>query len=145
MPNEFKTIMVPTDFSDDSELAMQKALELFADKADRIIILTVYEGAQSRYTELSVGGEVDAMMDKSAHASLESFKEKFQVDYDNLETVVQKGNPASKILDVAKEQDVDLIVMGSQGRNALARVFFGNTTYQVSRKAHCSIFVVRHD
>lgn len=144
MSKQFKTIMVPTDFSEDSELAMQQALQLFGDNADRIILLTVYEGAQSRYTELSVGGEVDAMMDQSAHSGLESFKEKFQDSSQVIETVVKKGNPASKILEVAKEMDVDLIVMGSQGRNALARVFFGNTTYQVSRKAHCSIFVVRH-
>ena len=58
-------------------------------------------------------------------------------------TLVKKGNPAAKIIDTAKELDVDLLIMGSQGQNPLARVFFGGTTYQVARKVHCSIFVVR--
>ena len=145
MSKTFGRILVPVDFSENAEFAMSSALDAFGAQADEIIILTVYEGLQSRYTSMRISDDMDSMMDDSAHKSIQAFKEKYDDRHDNLTVMVKKGNPSAKILDTAKELNIDLIVMGSQGQNPLSRVFFGGTTYQVSRKAHCSIFVVRHN
>lgn len=143
MKTTFKRILVPVDFSDHAEAAMETAINVFGASSEEIIILTVYEGMQSRYTSMRMTEDMDAVMDESAKKSIELFQEKFNHRHENLQVLVKKGNPAAKIIDTAKEENIDLIVMGSQGQNPLARMFFGGTTYQVSRQAHCSIFVVR--
>lgn len=53
------------------------------------------------------------------------------------------GYAATEILRLAKEAQIDLIVMGSHGLTGLAHVLFGSTTDRVVRKAHCSVLTVR--
>lgn len=137
----FRHIMVPVDFSTDSEEAIDVALSVFGEYADTISILTVYENMVSRHTEVVYG--IDDVMLKSVQEEVDKFKLRFEDRHKNLQVIVKKGNPSSRIIETAKELDVDLIVMGSQGRNSFVKAFFGGTTYQVSRKAHCSVFVVR--
>ena len=99
-----------------------------------------YEGSQSRYTELQVGNEVDSMMGKPANSELDKFCSKFSQASSKISPEVRKASPAAKIIATAKDMKADLIVIASQGRNPLARVFF----YDVSRKALCSVFVIPH-
>jgi len=61
-----------------------------------------------------------------------------------IDTEIIKGNPSNAIITTAKGKRSDLIIMGSQGRGTLKSMFFGGTTYQVSRKAHCSVMVIRN-
>ena len=52
MSTAFKRILVPVDFSDHAEAAVETALTDFGEGADEIILLTVYEGMQCRYTSM---------------------------------------------------------------------------------------------
>ncbi len=135
----YKHILLPVDFSADSENATQIAIDSFGDTAEKITILTVSETMAQRH----VMSEVDGILYEAAVNQLKIFKEKFQPLCNKIDTIIKKGNPAVQIIKVAHELNIDLIVMGSQGRNALARVFFGGTTYQVARKSPCSVLVVR--
>jgi nucleotide-binding universal stress UspA family protein len=141
MTQEFKHILVPVDFSEDAEKALEAALTVFGGNADQITLLTICESMSNRHAEMVA--EIDEMMMKSIHEELNAFLKKYEGRHKNLKGFVKRGNPSNQILNYAKEIKADLIVMGSQGRNALARVFFGGTTYQVSRKAHCSVMVIR--
>ncbi|MGH1486184.1 MAG: universal stress protein [Cellvibrionaceae bacterium] len=141
MPQEFKHVIVPVDFSDDSERALETALTVFGDKADEISLITVCESVSNRHTEMIA--EIDEMMEDTVQKEVQTFVKKFEGRHKNLKAYVRKGSAAPQILLAAKEMNADLIVMGSQGRNSLARVFFGSTTYDVARKAHCSVFVIR--
>lgn len=53
------------------------------------------------------------------------------------------GYPAKKILQIAKEENFDLIVMGSSGRGTITRLFFGSISDEVIRKAPCPILLVK--
>jgi nucleotide-binding universal stress UspA family protein len=57
---------------------------------------------------------------------------------------VASGDPADAIIHVAKEQEVDLIVMGTHGRSGLAHVFMGSVAEKVVRHASCPVLVTRH-
>ena len=57
---------------------------------------------------------------------------------------VRDGHPAAEIVDAAKEQDADLIVMGCHGLNGIMdRVFLGSVSDTVLKHAHCSVLVVK--
>lgn len=56
---------------------------------------------------------------------------------------VEQGDPASKILGIAKDWPADLIVLGSHGRKGLDRFLMGSVSEKVTRHAHCSVEIVR--
>ena len=62
--------------------------------------------------------------------------------YSNVESVIKKGHPAEQILDTAKEEGVDLIVMGSRGKRQHA-FLMGSVSREVSNTADISVFIVR--
>ena len=56
---------------------------------------------------------------------------------------VVMGRPFAEIIAYARQNDIDLIVMGTHGRGAIAHVFLGSTTEKVVRKAPCAVMTVR--
>ena len=61
----------------------------------------------------------------------------------NVEEVVVHGEAASEIVRVAREREVDLIVIASHGRTGLGRILFGSTAEAVVRHAPCPVLVVK--
>ena len=59
------------------------------------------------------------------------------------EDAVVHGIPFQEILDTAKTQQVDLIIMGTQGRTGLQHVLMGSVAEKVVRLAPCPVLVVR--
>ena len=59
------------------------------------------------------------------------------------EPVYQLGKPAKAIMTVASEHQADLIVMGTKGLSAIARVLLGSVSTRVVQHANCSVLVVR--
>ena len=57
---------------------------------------------------------------------------------------VAEGLPFTEILRVAREKDIDLIVMGTHGHTGLAHVFLGSVADKVVRRAPCPVLTVRH-
>lgn len=58
-------------------------------------------------------------------------------------TVVLEGSPADAILDYARGEEVDLIVVGSTGKHATARTLFGSVSSKIATNATRSVLVVR--
>jgi len=62
---------------------------------------------------------------------------------DEVKAVGKPGRPASTILEVAKEEGVDLIVMGATRHGALERFLLGSTSHEVAVHAPCSVIILR--
>lgn len=60
-----------------------------------------------------------------------------------LESELDEGDPATRILAFAKENAVDCIVMGSRGLGLLKGMLMGSVSYKVNHLAHCSVILVR--
>ena len=54
------------------------------------------------------------------------------------------GSPFLEIIQYAKENNVDLIVMGTHGHSGLVHVLLGSVTERVVRKAPCPVLTIRH-
>jgi nucleotide-binding universal stress UspA family protein len=81
------------------------------------------------------------LVDK-ASTELQDFAHKHLKAPMPLESRVGVGKPAEEILRVAREQGVDLIVMGTHGRTGL-RHLFGSVAEEVTRHAPCPVFTIR--
>jgi len=61
-----------------------------------------------------------------------------------LKRFVARGIPAEEIVDFARNNEIDLIVMSTHGRTGLKHVLMGSTTEKVVRKAPCPVLSIRH-
>ena len=62
----------------------------------------------------------------------------------NVTAEVREGTPFYEIIQFAKENDIDLIVMGTHGHTGLAHLLMGSVAEKVVRKAPCPVLTVRH-
>ena len=60
-----------------------------------------------------------------------------------VETYAREGDPADAILDVAEEQNADLIVVGNKGMTGAKRFLLGSVPNKVSHHAPCSVMIIR--
>jgi nucleotide-binding universal stress UspA family protein len=61
-----------------------------------------------------------------------------------MEEMIRIGVPFLEIIRVAKEKDVDLIVLGTHGRSGLSHVLIGSVAEKVVHHAHCPVLTIKH-
>jgi nucleotide-binding universal stress UspA family protein len=82
------------------------------------------------------------LVDK-AHTELHDFADKNLKDIAPVQFKVAVGRPAEEIQRVAREEKVDLIVMGTHGRTGVRHLLLGSVAEAVTRHAPCPVFTVR--
>jgi nucleotide-binding universal stress UspA family protein len=141
-----ETVLVPTDFSEDADLAITAAARLLpaGGEAARLILLHAY-ALPFEYTAYgTIPTSFDYLADTEGEA-LEKLNAKaaelaeagLQVD-----VVAKEGYPPDAIVDEAKSSGADLIAMGTQGRSAIANLLLGSTAERVVQHAGCPVLTV---
>ena len=147
-----KTILVPTDFSEQATYALDLAAGLARKSGAKVQLLNVVEAPHG--SSFSAMGEVttpDAKDNVYFIQLIESAKTKFdemaaEGKYANikLEGVVEVGHPFEHISRTVAEHEVDLVVMGSKGSSGLEEIFVGSNTEKVVRRADCPVLTVKN-
>jgi nucleotide-binding universal stress UspA family protein len=139
----WQRILVPMDFSDCSVEALEYAA-LVAQRAKASIrLLHVLEPVSYGldFTLLHVGKREE--MKERVTARLSGLASALASIHVTADSHVCGGLPADSILDAAKAEPADLIVMGTHGRRGLSHTFWGSVAEAVLRKAHCPVLTVR--
>jgi len=137
-PFKLKNILVPVDFSECSQKALQYAIPFAKQFGAELALLHVVQP----YPAVPEMANVDI-------ESIQDAREKLAQTSATLDkavrrkTLVRLGNPEREIVDGAKEYGSDLIIISTHGHTGLARVFLGSTTENVVRQAPCPVLVVR--
>jgi len=142
----FKRVLVPTDFSEHAERALKLGECLARQNDAELLLLHVLEDARSA-TELSLTPPTEptdrkllgAADDKLKHLADRSLPEALE-----WRTFVSIGHPAAKIVEVADDEGVDLICMGTLGRTGLKHLLVGSIAEKVVRHANCAVMTVKH-
>lgn len=129
----------PTDFSERSAYALHLACALARDYGARLVALHVANTPTTIYGEGILRPDPESFF-REAKEQLHAL----HVPDDNvrLERRFAEGDPVSEILNVAREIDADLIVMGTHGRTGLSRLLMGSVAEHVVRKASCPVLTV---
>ena len=140
-----RRILVPLDFSQCAEKALQYALPFARQFGAELVLLHVVQGYVP-LSEFSAGdpGFVAANSEESAQKQLCSLKETLDSCIKS-RVVVRVGNPYTQIIETARELGIDLIILSTHGHTGLALVFLGSTTERVVRRAGCPVLVVREN
>ena len=137
-------ILVPVDFSGYAEQALEYAIELARKLSARLTLLHVLhmmpmgvvDGTALPYSYIQ---ELEAEVQQR----MEAYRQRVQDAALEGTVLVEAGSPFQGIVDTARDQHVDLIVMGTQGRTGLAHVFLGSVAEKVVRLAPCPVLVAR--
>lgn len=135
----FKKILCPVDFSTSSVKALEYALSL-AQEADAS--LTLLHVVESLF-EGDGGSEVRSNLEKEAFEKMKAAVPAEATNWCQPEELVLTGRPYQQILNLVRERETDLIVMGIQGRSAVDLMLFGSTTNHVIRQAACPVLTIR--
>jgi nucleotide-binding universal stress UspA family protein len=144
-----KQILVATDFSDPSEAALVYGRELARNFGSTLRVVHAVDDliARSAGSDGFVFSDADLQdqVEATARTRVESLLTNEDRELLRAEAVVIVSNtPAYAIVDYARKADVDLIVMGTHGRGAVAHLLMGSVAERVVRMAPCPALTVRH-
>ena len=144
-----KKVLVASDFSEPSDAALAYGRELARSFGAQLVVLHVVENLLTHV----VGGDGYVLTDPDVQAAVEAEGKKrvdgLISDEDRLVlraqgVIVTSNAPAFAIVDYAKSSAINLIVIGTHGRGAMAHLLMGSVAEHVVRIAPCPVLTVRH-
>lgn len=144
-----KRILLPTDFSEPSLNAARYAKAFAENHRAALNVLHVIEEPYL-YGWVPPEGGALAMpfqqedVEKWAREQYRRMVPQEERQNYTAQLFLKTGSPFLEIVRFAKEQDIDLIVMGTHGRGPLAHMLMGSVAEKVVRKAPCPVLTVRH-
>jgi nucleotide-binding universal stress UspA family protein len=127
-------IICCTDFSVNSERALQYALFVAEEYGAELTMLHVVEGALDLTTTEAIIADRTEQLNKLISED--------QRKHLNIKTAVRRGKSYQEIVGYAKEVQAHLIIMTARGGDALDRAVFGSTTYRVIQLGPCPVLAV---
>jgi nucleotide-binding universal stress UspA family protein len=141
-----RSIVVGTDGSEPADEAVRQATDMASREGARLHLVTAYPDPQilrerttgtggGAYTIVDLREVAESLVQRAARDALSKGV--------GVETHVREGQPAEVIIDVANQEQADLIVVGSRGLTGIKRYLLGSVSSKVSEHAPCSVMIVR--
>jgi nucleotide-binding universal stress UspA family protein len=139
---EFDTVLVPVDFSEASEQAYVRALELVTGSNPLVVLLHVLDPCLADFSETHGFGSAEETMRIMRQSAESRLQERKEGDVD-VQTMLCEGVPFLEIIKKADELQVHAIVMGKFGaRGKVERILFGSTAERVIRASTRPVLVL---
>jgi nucleotide-binding universal stress UspA family protein len=144
----FGRIVVGTDGSETARGAVKEASDLAKQVGAKLDIVSAYQPvseARLRQERLDAPSDISHTVGPSedVEATLADAAKEAKSKGVDVETFARQGDPADAILDVAEEEDADLIVVGNKGMTGAKRFLLGSVPNKVSHHAPCSVLIIR--
>ena len=142
----YQKILVAVDLSSESQVVLQKAQLIAGPNADMELVYVqepmdnVYVGIVPQSAAFSGLGDLEAQLGEELKQKLTDLGEDFNVPSDHLH--ILHGSPAHEIHRFAKDNDIQLIVIGTHGQKGL-QLLLGSTANSVLHGAGCDVLSVR--
>jgi nucleotide-binding universal stress UspA family protein len=144
----FKSIVVGTDGSDTATQAVRQAVDLAGAVGAKLELVSAYapvsgqrlreerrETPEDLQWAINPREDVNQTLEAAATVAREAGVE--------VDLYPRQGDPADAILDVAEEQEADLIIVGNKGMTGAKRFLLGSVPNKVSHHAPCSVLIIR--
>jgi nucleotide-binding universal stress UspA family protein len=149
-------ILAPTDLSKYSGFALEWAAYLAQCMKAELVLLHVLTDEEGKIIEEIIGEGAVVQIPKGIRQNVvDDRQKKLKDQYEmvvprdikaslKVEQMTRIGVPFLEIVKMAKEKEVDLIVMGTHGRTGLAHVLIGSVAEKVVHHAHCGVLTIKH-
>jgi nucleotide-binding universal stress UspA family protein len=141
---EFHQILVPTDFTDVSEHALDWAVQMASRLGSSITLMHAYELPIVGIPDatLVASAEMATRIADASRRALDKTLERHKSSGVPITAVLRAGVPWEEINHVADEIHADLVVMGTHGRKGIARALLGSTAEKVVRSNHHAVTTI---
>lgn len=136
----YNDILVPTDDSDGSLVALDHAIKLAKAFDGKIHALSVDEGTSSSHRD-----QIRTDSEDVAEAATGEVAERVEASGLPVSVSVRSGSAQEAISNYASESDIDLIVMGTRGRTGIKGAIFGSVAEETVRESPVPVLTVRAD
>jgi universal stress protein A len=143
---EIRRILAPTDFSELSKQGLKSALELAEAFVAKLLLLYVVEPPPYPVEGIvpsHLGATMLDDLERQATNDLAQMLSETQASNMDVARRVVVGIPYRKIVDVAEEEKIDLIVMTTHGRTGLSHLVMGSVAEKIVRTAPCPVLTIR--
>ena len=141
----FRRILVATDFSEASTPAFQEAILMAKENGSELLIANAYQRPdmlQADAVAFGVYEEWEGNLRDEVEGKLNALVEEARTAGVAARPLVLTGAPHHAIADAAKENDADLVIMGTHGRKGVARFFLGSVASRVIKTAPCPVLTI---
>lgn len=141
-----KKIIVPVDFSEHSEYALEAAASIAKQYKSELIVLHMLELSNAIITADNESLNEEAVFYlKLAEQKFETFLNKPFLEGLEVTPIVKHFKVWSEVNDLANKHGANLIVMGSHGASGIKEVFVGSNTERVVRHSDIPVLVIKHN
>jgi nucleotide-binding universal stress UspA family protein len=137
----FKRILVPTDFGEPAQRALEIAIELAGKLGASVTLLHVYPIVFPVSYDEELTWPLE-QIEKAAGKTLEAHLAKAKQRNASCEAILKAGSAAVEIVSVARQLKADLIVMGTHGRRGVSHLMLGSVAERVVRTAPVPVLTV---
>jgi nucleotide-binding universal stress UspA family protein len=144
----YQTVVVGTDGSDSSYLAVDRAARIAADSEATLVIACAYHPARAEdlsraQDELGDDVAYQVVGSSPAEESVRTAAERAKrAGATKIDTVVIDGEPVPTLSKVVTERSADLLVIGNRGLNTLAGRILGSVPAEAARKSKVDVLIV---
>jgi nucleotide-binding universal stress UspA family protein len=133
-------ILAPTDFSENASDALAYAASLASKLGARLTLLHVAQLPAYAYAEHTMPS-LDELLPRAQDA-LDRAVERAQKTHRDVDGILATGHAADRIVELARDRDFDLVVMGTHGRRGLPRALIGSVAEHVVRLSPVPVLTV---
>lgn len=138
----YRTVLLATDGSDDALAAAERAVDLAAHYGAQLSACYVIESRTAYDNAIVEPGTVERALREEGEAALAAVAELATAEDVPVRGAIRRGVPYEELLEHARQEEADLIVLGRQGRSSFRAVLLGSTTDALVRLSAVPVLVV---
>lgn len=140
----FDKILLPTDGSEFSEQEVERAIKAVSDDGEIIILsVAIQLEATTPFQRKKNIEPVNKKFLKEAQENVDHMAKKFDSNV-NIRKMVVTGIPSDTIVQVAEDEDVDLIIISASGKSGLHRFFIGSVAEKVLKNSERDVLLIHN-
>lgn len=139
----FETVLLPTDFSPDSQRILGYVKDIFGVK--KVLLLHVVDATRPSRRGMEHGSRIEnakILLDETRQV-LAKNGIPAEITVDTIIDTITQGDIPYTILEKAERENASLIMMGARGKNAIQDILLGSVSANVIRRAKCPVLLMR--
>lgn len=142
----YKKILIATDGSEKNKKAVSYGIEFAKLSGAKLYVVYVVDTAAFASIPMDAGWEMMyELLETEGKAAAQNVEELAANAGLESESAVLEGHPSHEILEFVKNNNIDLIVMGTLGKTGIDRFLLGSVAEKVTRNSEVPVLVVRSD
>ena len=138
-----KHILVPIGFSDQSLIALEQAVQVAKVLKAKVTLISVIEESNTFFGLMDDKEKVETMK-KQVDIKLKELTDQYKGSGLSFATAVRSGSVYHDVVDFAEKNDVNLIVMGTDGKpSSIAGRFIGSNAYRIVTSSPCPVITIK--